>query len=128
MPLFIDISVILLTHTDTILRLRAFFVQGFSRGTFEWTDAYSVSVLRFDTEHKKLFSLINELNDAMAEKRGRLSSSVCCRNLANTRAGIPRRGICHAPLRLCGSGAAHCRTPRIHLKSGQFYAECVRID
>ena len=38
---------------------------------FEWTDAYSVSVLRFDTEHKKLFSLINELNDAMAEKRGR---------------------------------------------------------
>jgi len=38
---------------------------------FEWTQEYSVSVLRFDTEHKKLFSLINELNEAMAEKRGR---------------------------------------------------------
>lgn len=38
---------------------------------FEWTDEYSVSVLRFDTEHKKLFSLINELNDAMSERRGR---------------------------------------------------------
>jgi hemerythrin-like metal-binding protein len=38
---------------------------------FEWTEEYSVSVLRFDTEHKKLFSLINELNDAMAEGRGR---------------------------------------------------------
>ena len=38
---------------------------------FQWTDEYSVSVLRFDTEHKKLFSLINELNDAMSEGRGR---------------------------------------------------------
>lgn len=38
---------------------------------FEWTEDYSVSVLRFDTEHKKLFSLINELNDAMSEGRGR---------------------------------------------------------
>jgi hemerythrin-like metal-binding protein len=28
-------------------------------------------VSRFDTEHKKLFSLLNELNDAMAEGRGR---------------------------------------------------------
>jgi len=38
---------------------------------FEWTNEHSVSVLRFDKEHQKLFSLINELNDAMAEKRGR---------------------------------------------------------
>jgi len=38
---------------------------------FEWKPEYSVSVLRFDNEHKKLFALINELNDAMVEKRGR---------------------------------------------------------
>lgn len=38
---------------------------------FEWTDEYSVSVSRFDTEHKKLFSLLNELHDAMSKGRGR---------------------------------------------------------
>jgi hemerythrin-like metal-binding protein len=38
---------------------------------FEWTTEHSVSVLRFDNDHKKLFSLINELNDAMSERRGR---------------------------------------------------------
>ena len=38
---------------------------------FEWKQEHSVSVLRFDTEHQKLFSLLNELNDAMAEGRGR---------------------------------------------------------
>lgn len=38
---------------------------------FEWTQEYSVSVQRFDTEHKKLFALISELNDAMCEGRGR---------------------------------------------------------
>jgi len=38
---------------------------------FEWKDDYSVSVKRFDGEHKKLFSLLNELNDAMAKGQGR---------------------------------------------------------
>lgn len=38
---------------------------------FEWTPEYSVSVLRFDSEHKKLFELINELHDAMSAGRGR---------------------------------------------------------
>ena len=38
---------------------------------FEWTPEYSVSVLRFDSEHKKLFELVNELNDAMSAGRGR---------------------------------------------------------
>lgn len=37
----------------------------------EWKDEYSVSVRRFDGDHKKLFSLLNELNDAMAQGRGR---------------------------------------------------------
>jgi hemerythrin-like metal-binding protein len=39
---------------------------------FEWTEEYSVSVKRFDGEHKKLFSLLNELNEAMAKGQGRL--------------------------------------------------------
>ena len=38
---------------------------------FEWTPEYSVSVLRFDSEHKKLFALVNELNAAMSAGRGR---------------------------------------------------------
>lgn len=38
---------------------------------FEWTPEFSVSVQRFDSEHKKLIGLINELNDAMAAGRGR---------------------------------------------------------
>ena len=38
---------------------------------FEWTPEYSVSVLRFDSEHKILIDLINELNDAMSAGRGR---------------------------------------------------------
>jgi hemerythrin len=38
---------------------------------FEWTPEYSVSVLRFDSEHKKLFALVNELHDAMSAGRGR---------------------------------------------------------
>ena len=38
---------------------------------FEWTPEYSVSVLRFDSEHKKLFALVNQLSDAMSAGRGR---------------------------------------------------------
>ncbi len=37
----------------------------------EWKDEYSVSVNRFDREHQKLFSLLNELNDAMGKGQGR---------------------------------------------------------
>ena len=40
---------------------------------YEWKPEHSVSVLRFDSEHKKLFALLNELNDAMAEGRGRFA-------------------------------------------------------
>jgi len=38
---------------------------------FGWKQEYSVSVGRFDVDHKKLFSLLNELNDAMALGQGR---------------------------------------------------------
>jgi hemerythrin-like metal-binding protein len=39
---------------------------------FAWKEDYSVSVKRFDGEHKKLFSLLNELSDAIAKGQGRL--------------------------------------------------------
>ncbi|MGC2209100.1 MAG: bacteriohemerythrin [Candidatus Korobacteraceae bacterium] len=39
---------------------------------FEWKQQYSVSVKQFDLDHQKLFSLVNELNDAMAQGQGRL--------------------------------------------------------
>lgn len=37
----------------------------------EWKNDYSVSVKRFDREHKELIALLNELNDAMAQGLGR---------------------------------------------------------
>jgi hemerythrin len=37
----------------------------------QWKDNYSVSVKRFDREHKELIALLNELNEAMAQGQGR---------------------------------------------------------
>jgi hemerythrin len=34
-------------------------------GHFEWTPEYSVSVESFDSEHKKLFTLINHLHESI---------------------------------------------------------------
>jgi hemerythrin-like metal-binding protein len=50
---------------------------------FQWTQEHSVAVLRFDSDHKKLFALINELNDAMAERRGRFVVVRVLRELAD---------------------------------------------
>jgi hemerythrin-like metal-binding protein len=50
---------------------------------FEWKQEHSVSVTRFDNDHKKLFSLLNELNDAMSEKRGRFVVIGILQELAN---------------------------------------------
>jgi hemerythrin len=36
----------------------------------KWTEAYSVNNAEIDEQHKKLFSLVNELHDAMKEHRG----------------------------------------------------------
>jgi hemerythrin len=38
--------------------------------TFTWNDSYSVHVYQFDAQHKKLFSIINELADAMRVGKG----------------------------------------------------------
>lgn len=39
-------------------------------GLLQWQDSYSVGVPKFDVQHKHLFSLLNELNDAMAQGKG----------------------------------------------------------
>jgi len=92
---------------------------------FEWTDAYSVSVLRFDTEHKKLFSLINELNDAMAEKRGRFVIVRVLQELSEY-ARWHFRGE-ESAMRRSGYAALeqHIAEHRVFTsKVAQFYAEC----
>jgi len=38
---------------------------------FQWKDSYSVKVMALDTQHKKLFDLINELHGAMSQGHGK---------------------------------------------------------
>ncbi len=40
-------------------------------GVFQWKDVYSVKVLAVDNQHKKLFELVNELRQAMAQGHGK---------------------------------------------------------
>jgi hemerythrin len=37
----------------------------------QWDDSLSVNVVEIDRQHKKLVSMINELNDAMSEGKGK---------------------------------------------------------
>jgi len=37
----------------------------------EWKDSYSVNVVKFDVQHKKLFALINDLHTAMSTGKGK---------------------------------------------------------
>jgi len=37
---------------------------------FRWTERYSVNVAAIDDQHKRLFTIINELNDALAHGEG----------------------------------------------------------
>ncbi|MBU1218169.1 bacteriohemerythrin [Myxococcota bacterium] len=38
---------------------------------FEWTDKIAVGVTVFDNQHKQLIAIINELHDAMKERRAK---------------------------------------------------------
>ncbi len=37
---------------------------------FRWTERYSVNIAAIDDQHKRLFTIINELNDALAHGEG----------------------------------------------------------
>jgi len=39
--------------------------------TFQWNPSYSVKVMAFDNQHKKLFDLVNELYPAMSKGHGK---------------------------------------------------------
>jgi|SRR5208282_5477981 len=41
-----------------------------STPTIRWTEAYSVNVATLDTQHQRLFVIINELNEALASGEG----------------------------------------------------------
>ncbi len=38
---------------------------------FEWDENYSVQNIEFDSQHKELIKLINELHNDMQEKKGK---------------------------------------------------------
>ncbi len=40
-------------------------------GFIKWTSNYSVNIAEVDEQHKKLISLVNEMNDAMSVGKGR---------------------------------------------------------
>ncbi len=50
---------------------------------YEWTPAYSVQVTEFDNHHKKLFSLINDLHEAMKNRCGKEALEKILEELAN---------------------------------------------
>lgn len=50
---------------------------------YEWTPAYSVQVTEFDNHHKKLFSLINDLHEAMKNRTGKETLAKILEELAN---------------------------------------------
>jgi len=47
-----------------------------------WDQTYSVSVAKFDEQHQKLFSLLNELHDAMQQGKGQAAVKSTLRELA----------------------------------------------
>jgi hemerythrin len=52
---------------------------------FAWDDSYSTSFPKFDESHKKIFAMINELSEAMQQRRGReVIGSVLQRLIAYT--------------------------------------------
>ena len=42
--------------------------------TFRWTEKYSVNIAALDNQHKRLFAIINELNQALANGEGKAAT------------------------------------------------------
>lgn len=49
----------------------------------EWHQSYSVGVPMFDAQHKRLFSLLNELNEAMSQGKGNAAMGKVLNDLVN---------------------------------------------
>lgn len=47
----------------------------------EWTSQYSVNIPTIDTQHRKIFAMINELHDAMKAGQGNAAAPVVLRKL-----------------------------------------------
>ncbi len=51
--------------------------------TFRWTEKYSVNVVALDNQHKRLFAIINELNQALAHGEGRVAAGAVLQELVD---------------------------------------------
>ncbi len=92
---------------------------------FEWKPEHSVSILRFDNEHKKIFALINELNDAMAEGRGRFVVIRVLQELAEyTRWHFSGEESAMRRASFDGLDAHIAEHRELAAKVEQYYAEC----
>lgn len=47
----------------------------------EWDDSFSVKISKIDAQHKKLFSMINNLHDAINEGRGKEAENTIIRDM-----------------------------------------------
>ncbi len=54
-----------------------------SNATFRWTEKYSVNIAALDDEHKRLFVIINELNQALANGEGKAATDSVLRKLVD---------------------------------------------
>ena len=51
--------------------------------TFRWTEKYSVNIAALDNQHKRLFAIINELNQALANGEGKAATDSVLRKLVD---------------------------------------------
>ena len=54
-----------------------------SDATFRWTEKYSVNIAALDNQHKRLFAIINELNQALANGEGTAATDSVLRKLVD---------------------------------------------
>ena len=51
--------------------------------SFRWTEKYSVKIAALDNQHKRLFAIINELNQALANGEGKAATDSVLRKLVD---------------------------------------------
>ena len=91
----------------------------------EWKEEYSVSVKRFDADHKKLFSLLNALSDAMAKGHGRfVIQSVLHQLIDYTRQHFAAEEIAMRTVAFPGLASHAAEHRALTAKVEKFAAEC----